>query len=74
MELAIALTIDVLMLAKCHVFVGQHTSNFFRTAYELHSAWCDCAAPFESLDTPWCFDWLVEVGGRANESGRGFAC
>lgn len=72
MQLATVLTIDVLLLAQCDIFVGKHTSNLFRTAYELHSAGCDCAAPFESLDAPWCFDWMMPVGEGLNDTK--FAC
>ena len=51
-----------LLLSMCDVFVGKHTSNVFRTAYELHVARCDCAPPFVSLDAPWCADWGVWAG------------
>ena len=63
MKLASLTIIDVLLLSKCDLFVGKFSSNLFRTAYELHSAECDCAAPFVSLDHPWCFDWSIKVGG-----------
>ena len=33
-------TLDVMLLAKCHVLVGQMTSTFFRTAISLRSAAC----------------------------------
>ena len=60
------------MTWQCDLFVGKFSSNFFRTAYELHSAACDCAAPFESLDHPWCFDWGgIMSGGSGN---RSFEC
>ena len=72
MRLASVLSLDVMLLSKCDIFVGKHTSNFFRTAYELHAASCDCAAPFESLDAPWCFDWLVPAGDGVN--GTAFEC
>ena len=64
-------TLDVLLLSLCAAFVGKHTSNFFRTAYELHSARCGCAAPLVSLDAPWCSDWGV-FAGRSTQ-GR-FPC
>ena len=60
MELAMLTTIDVMLLAQCDLFVGKFSSNYFRAAYELKSAGCDCAAPFESLDHAWCFDWLEQ--------------
>ena len=46
----------------CDIFIGKHTSNLFRSAYELHAGRCNCAAPFVSLDAPWCFDWGAEAG------------
>ena len=52
----------LLCVCRCDLFVGKFTSNFFRTAYELHAARCDCAAPFVSLDAPWCFDHGVSAG------------
>jgi len=55
-------TVDLLLLARAHVFVGKFTSNFFRAAYALHSAACDCSAPYVSLDAPWCFDFGLEEG------------
>ena len=61
-RLATLLTVDVMLLSRCNVFVGKHTSNFFRTAYELHAARCDCAPPFVSLDAPWCFDYGLTEG------------
>eukprot|EP00966_Prymnesium_polylepis_P117498 2716046-Prymnesium_polylepis.2 len=50
------------LLAQCDYFVGKFTSNFFRIAYELKAAQCDCAPPFVSLDAPWCFDFAAEIG------------
>ena len=47
---------------QCDLFVGKFTSNFFRTAYELKAAQCDCAPPFASLDAPWCFDYATWAG------------
>ena len=61
-RLAWLTTLDVMMLSRCSLFVGKHTSNFFRTAYELRAAGCDCAPPFVSLDAPWCFDWGAAAG------------
>ena len=55
-------TIDTLLLAQCHAFVGKFTSTLFRTAYALRSASCDCLAPFVSMDAPWCFDYGVKAG------------
>eukprot|EP00966_Prymnesium_polylepis_P208403 4827917-Prymnesium_polylepis.1 len=57
MDIAWETTVDVFLLSLCDVFIGKHTSNVFRTAYELHASRCHCAAPFVSLDAPWCFDW-----------------
>ncbi|KAL1515441.1 hypothetical protein AB1Y20_002067 [Prymnesium parvum] len=57
-------TVDAALLSKCDVFVGKFTSNFFRTAYALKSASCDCIAPFVSLDAPWCFDYGLRVGSN----------
>ena len=57
-------TVDMLLLSRCHMFVGKFTSTFFRSAYSLHSARCDCAAPFISLDAPWCFDYGVRAGAN----------
>ena len=42
----------------------QFSSNLFRTAYELHAARCECAAPFVSLDAPWCFDHGTRAGAN----------
>ena len=55
-------TLDVLLLAECDAFAGKFTSNLFRNAYSLKAASCDCAAPFISLDAPWCFDYGLQVG------------
>ena len=74
MELAMLTSIDVMLLAQCDLFVGKMTSNLFRAAYELHSGQCDCAAPFESLDSPWCFDWGVRAGGGGTGSNATFDC
>ena len=57
-------SIDMLLLSRCHIFVGKFTSTLFRTAYSLHSARCSCAAPFISLDAPWCFDYGVRSGAN----------
>ena len=70
-RLASLTTLDVLLLSQADLFVGKFSSNFFRTAYELHSAECDCAAPFVSLDHAWCFDWGMQVGGSGNQT---FSC
>jgi len=67
-------TIDIHLLSLCDIFVGKHTSNFFRTAYELHAGRCNCAAPFVSLDAPWCFDWGVKAGHSSDGDGKGFMC
>ena len=49
--------IDLWLLAQCNIFVGKFTSNFFRAAYSLSTAFCDCAKPYVSLDSPWCFNY-----------------
>ena len=54
--------VDLLLLAQCTAFVGKFTSNFYRAAYALHAAGCECAAPFVSLDAPWCFDYGLTEG------------
>ena len=72
MRIATLTTLDVYMLSQCDLFVGKFSSNFFRAAYELKAASCDCAAPFESLDHAWCFDWLENVGGVG--TNRTFTC
>ena len=59
-------TIDALLLSRCSAFVGKFTSTLFRTSYMLHAATCDCAAPFVSLDAPWCFDYGMRRGGNWN--------
>ena len=51
--------VDVTLLAKCDLFIGQFTSNVFRLAYELKTAQCDCAAPYVSLDSSWCFGFAL---------------
>ena len=55
-------TVDMMLLSECDGFVGKFTSNFFRNAYSLKAAACDCAPPFVSLDAPWCFDYGLRVG------------
>jgi hypothetical protein len=55
-------TIEVMLLAKCEILVGQMSSTFFRTAISLRAAECDCAMPFISLDAPFCFDYGVQSG------------
>ena len=60
-----------MLLSQCDAFVGKFTSNFFRTAFELHSSYCDCVRPFVSLDAPWCFDWGVRAGRNYEYSGKG---
>ena len=65
-------TLDVMLLARCHVLVGQMTSTFFRTAISLRAAACDsCGAlPFVSLDAPFCSDYGVRSGSvQAGEGG-----
>ena len=59
-------TIEVMLLAKCQVLVGQMSSTFFRTAISLRAAECDCAMPFVSLDAPFCFDYGVRSGMNWN--------
>ena len=59
---------------RCDAFVGKFTSTLFRTAYALHAASCECAAPFVSLDAPWCFDYGLRKGANwefpiANDDG-----
>ena len=54
--------VDLLLLAQCTAFVGKFTSNFYRAAYALHAAGCECAAPLFSLDAPWCFDYGLTEG------------
>jgi len=67
-------SIDMFLLAQCDYFVGKFTSNFFRIAYELKAAQCDCAPPFVSLDAPWCFDFAAEIGkSRATLSNGSYA-
>ena len=55
-------SVVALMLSRCDLFVGKFTSNFFRAAYSLAAARCDCVVPFVSLDAPWCFDYGQRVG------------
>ena len=57
-------TLDMLLLSKADIFVGKFTSNFFRTAYAVHAARCDCAAPYVSLDAPWCSDYGMRAGSN----------
>ena len=58
---------DVMLLSRCAILVGQMSSTLFRTAVSLRSARCDgCVMPFASLDAPWCFDWGVEAGLNVN--------
>merc|ERR1712086_607832 len=61
-EIADTSIIEMMMLSKAHLFIGQATSNFYRTAIELKSASCDCMPAFYSLDSPWCFDFAVKAG------------
>ena len=61
-EMMRAATVDMLLLAKCTAFVGKFTSNFYRAAYALRAAGCECAPPFASLDAPWCFDYGLTEG------------
>jgi len=73
---ALDAAVDLLLLARVQLFVGKFTSNFFRAAYALHSASCDCSAPYMSLDAPWCFDFGLEEGKNwefpiINVSGAG---
>ena len=55
-------SVDMLLLSHASMFVGKFSSNFFRAAYALHAARCECAAPFVSLDAPWCFDYGLAEG------------
>ena len=63
-------SIDMMLMSQCDMFVGKFTSNFFRTAYELKAAECDCAPPFTSLDAPWCFDYGLLEGRNWNYPAR----
>jgi hypothetical protein len=65
MRVATDTTVELSLLSLCHLFVGKHTSQLFRMAYELHAARCACAAPAISLDAPWCFDKGVFAGSSA---------
>merc|ERR1712113_725498 len=65
-------TIEVLLLAECDAFVGKFTSNLFRLAYSLRAAKCNCAAPFISLDAPWCFDFGLREGRNFRVAGAGY--
>ena len=55
-------SVELLLLAHADAFVGKFTSNFFRAAYALRAAQCDCAPLFSSLDAPPCFDFGVRAG------------
>ena len=55
-------TLDVMLLAKCELLVGQFTSNTFRGAFELRAADCGCVPVHTSLDSDWCFDWGLQEG------------
>lgn len=57
-----AQSIELHLLSQCDLLVGKHTSNYFRAAFELHAAECDCVPPFVSLDAPWCFDYGRRIG------------
>merc|ERR1711988_917204 len=63
-------SIDMIMLSMSHLFLGKMTSNFYRTAIELKSAGCDCVPAFQSLDSPWCFDFAVNAGLSLNREGN----
>ena len=65
------LEMEMMMLAKTNLFVGQSTSNFFRFALELKSASCDCVPVFYSLDSPWCFDFAARAGKNVFSSSQG---
>ena len=54
--------IEMMMLGKANLFVGKATSNFYRAALELKAASCDCMPAFYSLDSPWCFDFVIKAG------------
>ena len=64
-------TLDVMLLAKCHLLVGQMTSTFFRTAISLRAAACDCVMPFASLDSAYCSDYGVRSGKILAGAGVG---
>lgn len=70
-EVADTSIIEMMMLAKTNLFVGQSTSNFFRFALELKSASCDCVPVFYSLDSPWCFDFAARAGKNVFSSSQG---
>ena len=55
-------TIDTMLLSRCHILVGQMTSTLFRSAISLRAARCDCAAPYVSLDAPFCSDYGLRSG------------
>ena len=55
-------TVDLMLLKECDLFVGKFSSNFFRAAFALRAADCDCMPPFVSLDAPWCFDYGLRRG------------
>lgn len=61
-EAARLASVDSMLLAKCDMFVGKFSSNFFRFAYELKSAACNCVVPYASLDAPWCNDYAAPAG------------
>jgi len=65
-------SIDMMLLGESDLFVGKFSSNFFRTAYELKAAECNCAPAFASLDSPWCFDYGAATGIAAG--GGKFSC
>ena len=54
----------MLLLARCDALVGKFSSNLFRAAHALQAAACDCAAPFVSLDAPWCSDYGLLEGAN----------
>ena len=69
-DLGWSATLEVMLLASCDAFVGKFTSSLFRLSYELHAAECDCAAPYISLDDPWCYDWGEFVASKNASGGR----
>ena len=63
--------VATMLLAKSDMFVGKFSSNFFRLAYELKAADCNCIVPFSSLDAAWCFDYAAPAGRSRFQDSRG---
>jgi len=66
-------TIDTQLLSYTDIFIGKFSSNFFRSAFELHSSRCNCAPPFVSMDAAWCFDWGMDAG-VSKDGEKTFIC